>query len=766
MDLGLDGVAVQHVIKGVDAVSKDECLVKKVTMSEDKKTATVEMFYEFEDAEEYEITVKGYDTETMIASNGAPVKAILHSDKNDISSRQVLVGAEAPIYFKLYDANDVQVESGTTTEDVENADIEYNIKYANTDYENAGNTLFFNEAGDRAVVTLTYHTWNYDNDTAEEIGAFTSSPFTFVAVNKATVVVKSLKDYAVNAEYWRGANKNVVKMRETNKWLEVKLVLSDNLDKEIPFNNPGAMTLKADDDETLLGELQFKSLNEDVLGIAVAAVRDGNAGFNLVPRKEGTALVKVYYVTDVNGVPVETTVGTIKIVVSGAKCMTTVTPWANTTTIVTDPAPSADANFRNKSYGFTVKDQYGDDYTGYAVKKIEGTTNLSKKAEELGAIKKSADGKQFELTDALFANAIKFYNADATSGSFFFTITLEDPANNYATKTVNFSVYARIKGNDPKTTLAIDVDMLSVNDAGGNVARIYTDDGNRHNEDQKFAAFTVYQMYNGGKYDEIELAGRKTNVAPAVSGQYYYTVKRNGAEMVWEQTWNGDGYTAGTIHNLKNVEAGVPIGNGNSVVVNFTNSEAYENEQAYKNAIIGGLHVNENDYFDVMGGAGTYEFILWESVYNEKTGHFEYARKLSKAITTTFDAGKYTFQERLAVTIDVADDSDASPEMQRKLLGCFKIADRFGNTYDKDATDWNNIIDGSHVKMGGHQKIYNVVWDWVGASETSVYVKEISFWEEVQAATSDDPETPEVEPTAPAVYMEYIVPVGYYVTIK
>ena len=40
-DLGLTGLTVEHVIKGVDAVSKDECLVKKVTMSEDKKTATV-----------------------------------------------------------------------------------------------------------------------------------------------------------------------------------------------------------------------------------------------------------------------------------------------------------------------------------------------------------------------------------------------------------------------------------------------------------------------------------------------------------------------------------------------------------------------------------------------------------------------------------------------------------------------------------------------------------------------------------------------------
>ncbi len=750
MDLGLEGVTVEHVIKGVDGATKDECLVKKVTMSEDKKTATVEMFYEFEDAEEYEITVKGYDTETIIASNGTPVKAILHSDKNDINSRQVLVGAESPIYFKLYDANGVQVESGTTTEDLQNADIEYSIKYANTDYENAGSTLFFNEAGDRAVVTLTYHTWNYNNETAEEIGAFTSSPFTFVAVNKANVVVKSVKDYAVNSEYWRGASKNVVKMRQADKWLEVKLVLTDNLDKELVFNNPNDMTLMADDGETLLGELQFKSLNEDVLGIAEETL-NGNLRFNLVPRKVGSALVKVYYVTDINGVPVETTVGTVKIVVSDNVRMTTVTPWTNTTTIVTDPvidaATGANRNFRDKEYGFTVKDQYGDDYAGYQIKSIEGTTNLSKKAVELNAIKKVTTGdnanKRFELDDDKFYDAICAINDDATSGSFFFNITLEDPANSYATKTVSFSVYARYKDDDAKTTLNIDVEMDNVNWVGGNVARIYTNDGNNNNENMKSAKFVVYQMYNGGKFNEVELTGRKTDATPTATGQYYYTVKRNGEEMVY-----------GTTNELLNVDSGVAIGNGNSVVVNFTHDEAYEGNEAYKNDIIDGLHVNANDYYDVKGGAGTYEFILWESVYNQKTERNEYARKLSKTISTSYDAGSYAFKERLAVSVEA--NANNENDMQIKLLGAFKIADRFGNTYDKDATGWNNIVDGTKVNMGGHQKIYNVNYRWVNESETSVYVDNISFWEKVQDATA----------TTDAVYMEYIVPVGYYVTIK
>lgn len=752
MDLALDGVEVLHVIKGVDGATKDECLVKKVTMSEDKKTATVEMFYEFQDAEEYEITVKGYDTETMIASNGTPVKAVLHSDKNDVDSRQVLVGAETPIYFKLYDANGVQVESGTTSEDLEDADIEYSIKYANTDYENAGNTLFFNEAGDRAVVTLTYHTWNYDNTTAEEIGAFTSSPFTFVAVNKANVTVKTIKNYSVNGEEWRGANKNVVKMRQTDKWLEVKLVLTDNLDKELVFNDPANMTLIADDNETLLGELQFKSLNEDVLGIAVVTdpnVRDGNTAFNLVPRKVGTALVRVYYVTDINGVPVETTVGTVKIVVSDNVRMTTVTPWTNTTTIVTNPEEADDKNFRDKEYGFTVKDQYGDDYAGYQIKSIEGTTNLSKKAVELDAITKVTTGdnanKRFVLDDDKFYEAIQALNADATSGSFFFNITLEDPDNSYATKTVSFSVYARYKDDDAKTTLNIDVEMDNVNWVGGNVARIYTNDGNNNNENQKFAKFVVYEMYNGGKFNEVELAGRKTEEAleDAVTGQYYYTVKRNGEEMVY-----------GTTDELLNVDSGVEIGNGNSVVVNFTYDETYTDDARKQRVLGNGKHVNANDYYDVKGGAGTYEFILWEVVENSKTGNNMYARKLSKTISTSYDAGSYAFKERLAVSVEA--DANNADDMQVKLLGAFKIADRFGKTYDKDATDWNNIVDASHVNMGGHQKLYSVKWRWVNSTETSVYVEEINFWEEVQAATD----------TEPAVYMEYTVPVGYYVTIK
>jgi len=761
MDLGLTGVVVEHVIKGVDAVSKDECLVKEVTMSEDKKTATVEMFYEFEDGEEYEITVKGYDTETMLASNGAPVKAVLHTDKDDINSRQVLVGVEAPIYFKLYDANGVQVESGSTSEDIENADIEYSIKYANTDYENVGNTLFFNEAGDRAVVTLTYHTWNYDTNTAEELGAFTSSAFTFVGVSKANVAVKSLKDYAVNAEYWRGDAKNVVKMEDDSRWLEIKLVLTDNVNKEIVINDPTNVTLIADDNETLIGDVVIKSLNEDVLAIYEGTNRGGNAAFSFNPRKEGTALVKVSYVTDVNGVDVETTIGTVKIVVSGAKRMATATPWANTTTIVTDPVIDAatgdNKNFRDKEYGFTVKDQYGDDYGNYIVKSIVGTTNLSKEAVEREAIKIVGTDK-FVLDDSVFGDIIRGNNAASTSGSFFFTITLEDQGN-YATKTISFSVYARIAGENPKTTLAIDVDMTSVNDAGGNVARIFTDDGNRNNENQKFATFTVYEMYNGGKYNEVVVEGRKTAEAleTAVSGQYYYTIKRNGAEMIRNDS-KDDNSNGILWEQYANVPGLSTVGNGSQMRIDFTADKMYvpgdwetNPLKIAKQGVIGdgNMFVDSLNYYDVYGGAGTYEFILWEVVENKK-GDLEYARKLSRTVTTSFDAGSYSFQKRLGVTIDVTDNTIGGAEMNQKLLGCFKIADRLGNTYDKDATSWNNIVDGTKVNMGGHEKLYYVNCNWANDTETSVYVKEIVFFEAVDTG----------------VYTEYVVPVGYYVTVK
>ena len=294
--------------------------------------------------------------------------------------------------------------------------------------------------------------------------------------------------------------------------------------------------------------------------------------------------------------------------------------------------------------------------------------------------------------------------------------------------------------------------MDTVNNAGGNTARIYTNDGNNNNEAQKKAVFTVYEMYNGGKYNEVTVEGRKTVEAleTAVTGQYYYTVKRNGAEMTYFQHW------VPQYVNLENVTDDVAIGNGNSLIVNFTANKAFDGALAVeKQAVIGAdsKQVVSLNYWDVYGGAGTYEFILWEVVENSKTGELEYARKLSKTVSTSYDAGSYAFKERLAVTIDVENNADRN-EMSQKLLGCFKIADRTNATYDKDATSWNNIVDGTKVNMGGHQKLYYVNYRWANASETSVYVENIFFFEKVATDAGVD------------VYMEYNVPVGYYVTVK
>ncbi len=772
-EIGLGDVAVDILIKGVDGVYKDACLVKDVKMAEDKKSAVVEMFYEFEDCVDYEVTVKGFETVTMTASNGTPAKAVLYANKDDINDRKVLVGTDAPIYFKLYDANDVEVETGS-----ESANVEYHIKYANTDYETAGNTLFFNEVGDRAVVNIVYHTYDYDNVTGAEKGAFTSSAFTFVGVEKTAVFTKGINNYSVNGEEWRGANKNIVKMDDSGKWLQVKILLTDGKERTIDqWDAP----LVAKDDVTLLGNVKFTSLNEDVLGIYKGTRTENGKDldcYSLDPRKQGIANVKVSYVTNVNGVDVETNIATVAVKVSDKKAMNVVTPWATSTTIATNPVETTgSANFRNQTFGFTVKDQYGDDYGAYKINSIKGASNLSITALEKGAI--TNNGKTFTLNDAVFGDVLLANNKDSKGGSFFFNIEVQDYVN-YGTKTFTFTVNARIVPKDAKTTLFIDVKSDILNQAGGNAARIQTNDGNNNNERMKNATFTVYEMYNGAKVNEVVLEGRKGAVNPVTNG-YYYELKRNGSALVRDKQDSDKEFDLDKKIEHSTVSV-AESGNGQAVTVNFNGIKNYvwyanpgvekDIQKAFADSAdyTGGIRIaTYNNYHDVVVGAGTYEFVLWQAT--EKDGKLEYTRKLSKTLTATLDEGKYTFKFRNDVAVDV--DSTTREGLSEALLGCFTIADRNGKTYDKNATGWNNIVDDMHVNIAGDTKLYFVNYKDVDA--TSVYVESIYFWEKVTVVDKNDKgelvggdiETNDAGDTYSFdVYAEYVVPLGYYVTIR
>ena len=738
-DLAVADLNVDEVVVGTDGNTyKYDVLVKGIKMSDDKKTATVETYLPLTGDLTYEVTVKGYDMVSMVASDGDVVDVKV-SVKDSVAN-QVNIGKTDVLQYALIDANKVDVTRGTVAE---KNNVVFNIQYFGkngTNYEmsyyaNNANLFQFNEVGDYAVITAEYNTGKFDSSKNEEVKV-TSEPVTFYAVAKQEITVKKITQYATDAadgwfNFW-SADKDLVKMGQNAK-LKFTIELADG--KTVDVENQNQVI--TDKEGVVRGWIYVESVDEDVLDINDYS----NAVLQVSPRKVGNAVFMVYhqnYLAD--GVTVMSTpVAPITLKVKSAPELSLVGlnyQGKNSATALLSIDAAEDA-LDSTSISIQFKDQYGKDYTNYSFVSFDGNSQQAKDIKANNGI--TLNGNSITVNNAAFKAAILAQNtqaldAERISGKYVYTLTYKDN-NTHAQKSATIVVDIRglTKDADSNVTSTVGVDSAWFTP---NIARI----NDSSNEARKFAALNVFNKSNGANYSSVEMQPFYSNIAVGTAPTgYYFKVFKDGADI----TYKVNNVAGDRLQSDIYFDAAT---DSNYVQLNFSKTKT---DMSGKTVV---------DYSGM--GAGNYQLVVYKidkSIYHgsNQTPVNVATVAANCNLNATCDPGKYTLASRDSV--NVASNGTDSLD----LLKCFTFKNRGGSSFNKYGNNSATMAD-----FGGTLVPYYVNIDAGLSTPDSVYVKSVIFYEEVNYDGDLGDGAGWGQGKDANVFASYEVPVGYYVNIN
>jgi len=661
-DVKIADVTVNKIIKVGDGTGKLPQVVSNVAMSEDKKTASVSLFTNFENGATYEVSVKGYDdVVSFVAAYGTPVSMTINSKSNIQGGAAVLVGdTPTELTYNLFDA-----EGNDVTNTVGGYVVFSAANTATADYYVDNGYLFILKEGTAAVVNAVYHSQEFDANAKEKT---IEASNTFVGVTKAAENVKSV-EFAV--KYW-GNNLSTVAVDLQTVDLEIKITTTKQGDWAQDYGNGGFIDNLAVNG--VAPQVRYRSSNPDVLDVR---------GNQIDLFKEGTSAILVDLVTwNADGSENVNTIAATYVTV-GAKCKVSNVVVANNASLTV----GAETAFNTAEIQITTKDQYGFEWglanwndaaadgSSAAFKKVkfaDGTVisdNNLKGSIWLSPRRGATNWKESLVVngDALLADMVAagYVSYDAEGNwvvngrnvtSITKTVIVEAQANNPGDvkQDVSFVVNVTVKRPVGAEVMAVE----ATGTTSGNVARYNTPNNPWDNaEVQKDVTFKVVTRQNGVKTAELSLAGVKPANGVVASGSavgdLYYTITRNNTDI--------SGVSAVT-------------NSGNALNVKYS-------------TVDGANVVYKSDNKDL--GAGAYTFSVYKVAYNEKTEKYYFAYVGASSANVTCDAGNYTYVKRLAEYVK-ADFSDED------LRNCFEINGLDGkkttNGYSVNKTNSANFV--------------------------------------------------------------------------
>ena len=703
-DIKAEDVAIDEVVVGPTGEYRVSTMIKGVTMSADKKTATVEVFYDLKDGVSYEVSVKGYDKQTLVASAGKPVAMTVYA--KDVYGGQVSIGKMTELAYTLIDANGVDVTTGT---DAEKNKVVFNLKYvgkSGANYEMsyyAGYATFdFTEVGDYAVISGEYATGDFENNVEVKVVA---PSITVYGVEKQLVTVQSVVDYTTQTAGWNNfwsANKDVVKLSQTNN-LAVKVSLLDG--KEVVITKQGETV--SDYEGVTHGYVTVETTNssKDYLDLDAVA---GEA-ITLRPRKVGVAQLMVYYNVNLpDGSVQKSAVAPITIKVKEAPVLNAIGfNYAGTApaTVIVSINPEADHNdLRYVWNNYQLLDQYGDTYTNIESVELAGNNQAAQDLVDNGGLTLQ-DGGNYQVATPKFQAKIHEMNAtainqDKISGKFYFTIKAKDAV----TKAVKTNtIVVDVRGLSDNEIIGTDLAQYNYTNSttSGNIARVEAGDP-WNARAEKFVNFVVFDKQNGANVDHREIAPYHTITdINAASDGYYFKVFKDNSDIT-----------------KTCMDAGLIVFDGdNSVRVRFSGEK------------IDGNGMNIVSYDNV--GAGTYQFVLYKvepSRYNPAIKVASQVSSAAKTVTVSCDPGKYTLTGRDAVIIYNVDGKVPATVSSLDLLKCFNFANRGNNAFQKNPWDGNTE---TQANFGGNMVDYVVTLNNELQRPNSVYVDYVTFYEKI-----------------------------------
>ena len=225
--------------------------VKGLSFSKDGKTVTLETYLNFVDKKEYKLTYDKKDF-AFTASVGEVASIALKTDK-------VVYNEETAIKYALYDANGIDI-----TNVIDDSRVTVDVETKSGYTTDGGKKIVLINKGDVATVTVTYHTYKYEN--GSEITFVAKG--TIVAVDETEVTFGNYEKFTIaeGEPDWNKLTNPVTRIAIGDNGFKVYLRVKDSSDNYIAQ-----------------ADIKYTSSNKDVLIVA----EDGS----LLPVKEGAAYV-------------------------------------------------------------------------------------------------------------------------------------------------------------------------------------------------------------------------------------------------------------------------------------------------------------------------------------------------------------------------------------------------------------------------------------------------------------------------------------------
>lgn len=379
--------------------------ISAITLDSTNKVATVDFYGKLVKDTTYVVEYPDMESKEFKSSAAKYTDVV----SGEILTKTAQIATPEKLEIALYDKNGVNIADNNNDNDALLNRVE--LKSSNNATTLVGRNLSMYKVGDTTTISVTYHTYDYDLTTGQEIGVVTFEGVV-TCVEKKTDNVGVLNAYTV--------------------------VTKSGTKKQADFSNV-KHSIAAGDSGYYLA-VQLKGKRADGTDLYTTNV-EGDAGFKYVtsnkdilivgeydgfvyPVREGTASVVVSYNDVVVGTAVITVVGARKV--------------ANVTLDATSFKLSNDDDVHDTKYvTVTVKDQLGDDYTNCGIE-----TTINGNISDPGLLKSGANANGANAT-------IVFDAAEVPQGTYTYTVKVTDYST-WTTTTRFISVTVLAPSSDDK----------------------------------------------------------------------------------------------------------------------------------------------------------------------------------------------------------------------------------------------------------------------------------------------------------------------------
>ena len=546
--------------------------VSKVTVdSKDASKVTLTLFSELKDAATYDVTLDGI-TKTFVASDGKVASIAL--DKATIP-----YATETEVKLVSKDANGVVVKELKYGE--ADANYDFTINTNGNGYTN-GSKLYLNKVGDTATAEITYKTGKYDQN---------GKPEGNIGPNKVTITATAqseINNFAVRID---DSAKKFDKAKDTNK-------IAVNETKAAMFKIQNADNQEISD----YSKYTFESSDKSVLMLADNKVSATYNSIGITALKNGTAYILVKKDDKV--------VGSVAIDIVAERAVATLELDKYDVTLSKNLASDS------KTVNVTLKDQYGDKWSGDYNLNIECLSTDAKDSNNKTLAAKDVNGVTYYNTVAKTDKKVTFVNS-AAKGNYVYKISYKKDNKEIAAKTV--SVAVKQTDSTKISAYRLDVDNSNVD------MKVDND-----NKDTK----TI----------NVKMIGVADGVDKTVVSDAKYTVKKADGTVIFAGTKDAKTTTNDAITvNADGVLAVTPV------KVTTTSGSAIAKKQldAGTYTVIAEKEVTENTSTKTV--TISTQFTLSDSqakaeveVKNEKVDANTVGSMLADAIIVTFDGKTYT----------------------------------------------------------------------------------------------------------------------------